>query len=71
MATALALVAAAIFALSTVLQQRGGLQAPPLSLRHPASFIRLGGHLTWFVGFALLVPGWILQAWRLTAGGSR
>lgn len=68
MATALALVAAAIFALSTVLQQRGGLQAPPLSLRHPASFLRLGDHVTWLVGFALLVPGWILQAMALDRG---
>ncbi len=68
MATALALVAAAIFALSTVLQQRGGLKTPPLSLRHPASFARLGGQATWLVGFALLVPGWILQAMALDRG---
>ena len=68
MATALALVAAGIFALSTVLQQRGGLQAPPLSLSHPASFLRLGGHVTWLVGFALLIPGWTLQAMALDRG---
>jgi drug/metabolite transporter (DMT)-like permease len=68
MATALALIAAAIFALSTVLQQRGGLRAPPLSLRHPASFARLGGQMTWLAGFALLVPGWILQAMALDRG---
>jgi uncharacterized membrane protein len=68
MATALALIAAAIFALSTVLQQRGGLKAPPLSLKHPASFARLGGQMTWLVGFALLVPGWILQAMALDRG---
>ena len=68
MATALALVASGIFALSTVLQQRGGLKAPPLSLRHPASFARLGGQVTWLVGFALLVPGWILQAMALDRG---
>jgi uncharacterized membrane protein len=68
MATALALVAAGIFALSTVLQQRGGLKAPPLSLRHPASFARLGGQVTWLVGFALLIPGWILQAMALDRG---
>lgn len=68
MATALALVASAIFALSTVLQQRGGLKAPPLSLRHPASFARLGGQVTWLVGFALLIPGWILQAMALDRG---
>jgi uncharacterized membrane protein len=67
-ATALALVAAAIFALSTVLQQRGGLQAPPLSFRHPSSFARLGGQLTWLIGFALLIPGWILQAMALDRG---
>jgi drug/metabolite transporter (DMT)-like permease len=68
MATALALIAAGIFALSTVLQQRGGLKAPPLSLRHPASFAALGGQVTWLVGFALLVPGWILQAMALDRG---
>src|SRR5262245_53148288 len=68
MATALALVAAAIFALSTVLQQRGGLNAPPLSLRHPGSFARLGGQRTWLVGMALLLPGWMLQAAALDRG---
>ena len=68
MATTLALVAAGIFALSTVLQQRGGLEAPPLSLRHPASFARLAGHTTWLVGFGLLIPGWILQAMALDRG---
>ena len=68
MATALALVASGVFALSTVLQQRGGLRAPPLSLRHPSSFARLGGQATWLVGFALLVPGWILQAMALDRG---
>lgn len=68
MATALALVASGIFALSTVLQQRGGLRAPPLSLRHPSSFARLGGQVTWLVGFALLIPGWILQAMALDRG---
>ena len=68
MATALALVAAGIFALSTVLQQRGGLKTPPLSFRHPSSFARLGGQITWLVGFALLIPGWILQAMALDRG---
>ena len=68
MATALALVAAGIFALSTVLQQRGGLRTPPLSFRHPSSFARLGGQITWLVGFALLIPGWILQAMALDRG---
>lgn len=68
MATALALVAAAIFALSTVLQQRGGLAAPPLSLRHPASFARLAGQGTWLIGILLLLPGWTLQAAALDRG---
>jgi uncharacterized membrane protein len=68
MASTLALIAAAIFALSTVLQQRGGLNAPALSLRHPASFARLGGQVTWLVGFLLLIPGWILQAMALDRG---
>jgi hypothetical protein len=52
MATAFALVAAGIFALSTVLQQRGGLNAPALSVRHPASFIHLAGQRTWLIGMA-------------------
>lgn len=64
----LALVAAAIFALSTVLQQRGGLKAPPLSLRHPESFVHLAGQGTWLVGMALLLPGWALQAMALDRG---
>ena len=68
MATSLALIAAAIFALSTVLQQRGGLQAPPLSFRHPGSFLHLAGERTWLVGMALLIPGWILQAMALDRG---
>jgi drug/metabolite transporter (DMT)-like permease len=68
LATALALVAAAIFALSTVLQQRGGLNAPPLSLRHPASFVHLADETTWLAGMLLLVPGWTLQAMALDRG---
>jgi uncharacterized membrane protein len=68
MATALALIAAGIFALSTVLQQRGGLKAPPLSIRHPGSFIHLAGQGTWLVGMALLISGWILQAMALDRG---
>jgi uncharacterized membrane protein len=68
MATALALVAAAIFAVSTVLQQKGGLKAPPLSVRHPGSFVHLAGQGTWLIGMALLIPGWILQAMALDRG---
>src|SRR5262245_14807841 len=68
MATSLALIAAAIFALSTVLQQRGGLKAPPLSVRHPSSFLHLAGERTWLVGMALLIPGWLLQAMALDRG---
>jgi len=68
MATALALVAAGIFALSTVLQQRGGLKAPPISIRHPGSFVHLAGQGTWLVGMALLIPGWLLQAMALDRG---
>jgi len=68
MATALALIAAAIFAVSTVLQQKGGLKAPPLSLRHPGSFVHLAGQGTWLIGVAILIPGWILQAMALDRG---
>jgi drug/metabolite transporter (DMT)-like permease len=68
MATALALIAAGIFALSTVLQQRGGLKAPPISIRHPGSFVHLAGQSTWLIGMALLIPGWILQAMALDRG---
>jgi uncharacterized membrane protein len=68
MATALALIAAAIFAVSTVLQQKGGLKAPPLSVRHPGSFVHLAGQGTWLIGMALLIPGWTLQAMALDRG---
>jgi drug/metabolite transporter (DMT)-like permease len=68
LATALAILAAAIFALSTVLQQRGGLKAPPLSLRHLGSFAHLAGQGTWLVGMALLLLGWALQAMALDRG---
>jgi len=68
MATALALIASVIFAVSTVLQQRGGLEAPPLSLRHPRSFVGLAGQGTWLVGMLLLLPGWLLQAAALDRG---
>jgi len=67
-AAALALIASAIFALSTVLQQRGGLNAPPLSFRHPGSFGRLAGQRIWLVGIVLLIPGWLLQAAALDRG---
>ena len=68
LATVLALIASAIFALSTVLQQRGGLKAPALSLGHPASFARLAQQKTWLIGMALLIPGWTLQAMALDRG---
>jgi uncharacterized membrane protein len=68
MATALALIAGGIFAFSTVLQQRGGLKAPPISLRHPGSFVHLAGQSTWLIGMALLIPAWILQAMALDRG---
>lgn len=68
MATVLALIAAGIFALSTVMQQRGGLKASPLSIRHPGSFVHLAGQGTWLIGIALLIPGWILQAMALDRG---
>ena len=68
MAAGLALIASAIFALSTVLQQRGGLDAPPLSIRHPGSFVHLAGQRTWLVGIVLLIPGWLLQAAALDRG---
>jgi drug/metabolite transporter (DMT)-like permease len=68
MATALALIAAAIFAVSTVLQQKGGLKAPPLSVRHPGSFVHLAGQGTWLIGMVLLIPGWLLQAMALDRG---
>jgi hypothetical protein len=71
MATALALIAAAIFAVSTVLQQKGGLKAPPLSLRHPGSFVHLAGQGTWLIGVAILIPGWILLSLRSLSRSQR
>ena len=71
MATALALIAASIFAVSTVLQQKGGLKAPPLSVRHPGSFVHLAGQGAWLIGMALQIPGWTLQAMEVDHGRGR
>jgi drug/metabolite transporter (DMT)-like permease len=44
------------------------LKAQPLSIRHPGSFVHLAGQGTWLIGFALLIPGWLLQAMALDRG---
>jgi drug/metabolite transporter (DMT)-like permease len=64
----IAVIASAIFAVSTVLQQRGGLAAPPISLARPASFLALGKQKWLLIGLAMLIPGWILQALALGKG---
>ena len=60
--------AAAVFALASTLMQRGGLQAPRLSVRHPSSFLHLAGQGSWLVGAALVFVGWTLQAMALDRG---
>jgi len=67
-ASALALLAAFLFALAAALQQKGALGLPEISLRHPSSLARLAGRTTWLVGTAALFTGYALQAAALDRG---
>jgi drug/metabolite transporter (DMT)-like permease len=67
-ASALALVAALLFALAATLQQKGALNLPEISLRHPASFARLVGQTMWLVGTLALFAGYAFQAAALDRG---
>jgi drug/metabolite transporter (DMT)-like permease len=68
MASALALLAACLFALAAALQQKGALGLPEISLRHPASLARLAGQTIWLAGTAALLGGYVLQAAALDRG---
>jgi drug/metabolite transporter (DMT)-like permease len=67
-ASALALLAAFLFALAAALQQKGALGLPEISLRHPASLARLAGRTMWLAGTAALFTGYAFQAAALDRG---
>jgi drug/metabolite transporter (DMT)-like permease len=67
-ASALALVAAFLFALAAALQQKGALNLPAISLRHPTSLARLAGQTTWLAGTVALLAGYLFQAAALDRG---
>lgn len=68
MASALALGAAFLFALAAALQQKGALNLPEISLRHPESLARLVGQGMWLVGTLALLAGYLFQAAALDRG---
>jgi drug/metabolite transporter (DMT)-like permease len=67
-AAILALVAAFLFALAAALQQKGALNLPELSLRSPASLMRLVGQTMWLLGTLALLTGYVFQAAALDRG---
>jgi drug/metabolite transporter (DMT)-like permease len=67
-ASALALLAAFLFAVAATLQQRGALDLPKLSLRHPGSLARLAGQPAWLAGTLALLVGYAFQAAALDRG---
>jgi drug/metabolite transporter (DMT)-like permease len=68
MASALALVAAFLFALAAALQQKGALNLPEISIRHPSSLARLAAQTMWLVGTLALLAGYVFQAAALDRG---
>jgi drug/metabolite transporter (DMT)-like permease len=68
MASVLALVAAFLFALAAALQQKGALDLPEISLRSPASIVRLAAQTMWLAGTAALLTGYGFQAAALDRG---
>ena len=68
MASILALVAAFLFALAATLQQKGALNLSELSLRDPASLVRLVGQTMWLLGTGALLVGYVFQAAALDRG---
>jgi drug/metabolite transporter (DMT)-like permease len=68
MASALALVAAFLFALAATLQQKGALNLPEISLRHPSSLARLAAQSMWLAGTIALLTGYAFQAAALDRG---
>jgi drug/metabolite transporter (DMT)-like permease len=67
-AATLAVVAALLFALAATLQQKGALNLPEISLRHPESLARLVGQTMWLVGTLALLAGYAFQAAALDRG---
>ena len=68
MASLLALVAAFCFALAAALQQKGALNLPEISIRHPGSLVRLAGQTIWLTGTLVLLAGYLVQAAALDRG---
>ena len=68
MASALALIAAFLFALAATLQQKGALNLPTISLADPKSLARLAGQTMWLLGTAALLTGYVFQAAALDRG---
>ena len=68
MASVLALVAAFLFALAATLQQKGALNLPEISLRHPSSLARLAAQTMWLAGTVALLTGYVFQAAALDRG---
>jgi drug/metabolite transporter (DMT)-like permease len=64
----LALVAAFLFALAAALQQKGALNLPELTLKSPASLLRLVGQTMWLLGTVALFVGYAFQAAALDRG---
>jgi drug/metabolite transporter (DMT)-like permease len=64
----LALCAAFLFAVAATLQQKGALGMGEVSLRSPASFIRLARQTWWLLGTIALLAGYVCQAVALDHG---
>jgi drug/metabolite transporter (DMT)-like permease len=67
-AATLAVAAAFLFALAATLQQKGALNLPEISLRHPESLARLVGQTMWLLGTLALLAGYGFQAAALDRG---
>jgi drug/metabolite transporter (DMT)-like permease len=67
-ASALALLAAFLFALAATLQQKGALNLSEVSLRHPSSLARLAAERMWLLGTVVLLLGYLVQAAALDHG---
>jgi drug/metabolite transporter (DMT)-like permease len=68
MASALALMAAFLFAVAATLQQKGALNLDGVSLANPKSLVQLVGQRMWLLGTAALLVGYVLQAGALDRG---
>jgi drug/metabolite transporter (DMT)-like permease len=67
-ASTLAVCAAFLFALAATLQQKGALNLPEISIRHPESLARLLGQTMWLMGTLALFAGYAFQAAALDRG---